>query len=423
MPGRRQSVKVTFISNYINHHQIPFCEAFYGKLGANFVFIQTEPMEEERIRMGWAVDVKAYPYVRLFYEEEEVCRSLIRDCDLLLAGWMEDTSLIAERLDSGRPAIRISERIYREGQWKAVSPRGLAAKWKEHIRYRKKPVYLLCAGAYVASDFALIGAYPGKKFRFGYFPQTRVYTQGGMAADGAGNAKGAGQREGSSPVSGVTLPGSPLALKAQDGPVRLLWAGRLMPLKHPEYVIRLATDLRRRGYDFHISLIGNGEMEEELRGGIARESLESVVGMYGFQPPETVREYMEQSHIYLFTSNHLEGWGAVVNEAMNSGCAVVGSAQAGAVPTLIRQGENGMMYHRGRYEEFRDAVYYLMEHEEERRRMGQRAYETILGEWNAEIAVTRCLDFHRRWEQGTIGGPKEGPFSPAPVIWPERRWG
>ena len=111
MPGRRQSVKVTFISNYINHHQIPFCEAFYGKLGADFVFIQTEPMEEERIRMGWAVDVKAYPYVRLFYEEEEVCRSLIRDCDLLLAGWMEDASLIVERLDSGRPAIRISERF------------------------------------------------------------------------------------------------------------------------------------------------------------------------------------------------------------------------------------------------------------------------------------------------------------------------
>lgn len=411
-------MKVTFISNYINHHQIPFCEAFYERLGPDFTFIQTEPMEEERIRMGWAVDVKTCPYVRLFYEEEEACRRLIEECDLLLAGWMEDASLIAGRLGSGRPAIRISERIYREGQWKAVSPRGLLAKWKEHIRYRKKPVYLLCAGAYVASDFALIGAYPGKRFRFGYFPQTRIYTGEEADKDSGRGAEAAGNR-GSGAGTGAAFSGSPLALKAQEGPVRLLWAGRLMPLKHPEYVIRLAADLRRRGYDFHISLIGNGEMEEELCRRIGQEGLEDAVDMYGFQPPGKVREYMEKSHIYLFTSNHLEGWGAVVNEAMNSGCAVVGSAQAGAVPTLIRHRENGMIYHHGRYEEFRDAVCYLMDHGEERRRMGQQAYETIRGEWNAQNAVKRCLDFYQRWERGEGGGPQEGPFSPAPVIWPE----
>ena len=117
--------------------------------------------------------------MHLLYEEPEVCRGLIEDCDLLLAGWMEQEELIAGRLGSGKPAIRISERIYREGQWKAVSPRGLAHKYREHIRYRNKPVYLLCAGAYVASDFSLIHAYPGKRFRFGYFPETDVYKRQG----------------------------------------------------------------------------------------------------------------------------------------------------------------------------------------------------------------------------------------------------
>lgn len=155
-------MKLTFISNYINHHQIPFCNCFYQELREDFSFIQTEPMEEERVRMGWAVDAHAIPYVHLLYEEEEICRRLIDDCDLLLAGWMEKEELISARLGSGKPAIRISERIYREGQWKAVSPKGLIHKYKEHIRYRNKPVYLLCAGAYVASDFTLIHAYPGK---------------------------------------------------------------------------------------------------------------------------------------------------------------------------------------------------------------------------------------------------------------------
>ena len=48
---------------------------------------------------------------------------------------------------------------------------------QEHIRYRKQNVYLLCAGAYTASDFHMIGAYPGKMFRWGYFPETRIYSR------------------------------------------------------------------------------------------------------------------------------------------------------------------------------------------------------------------------------------------------------
>ena len=42
-----------FVSNYLNHHQIPFCNAMYRLLKEQFLFIQTQAMEEERIRMGW----------------------------------------------------------------------------------------------------------------------------------------------------------------------------------------------------------------------------------------------------------------------------------------------------------------------------------------------------------------------------------
>ncbi len=379
-------MKTTFVSNYINHHQIPFCDALYRRLGEDFTFIQTEPMEEERARMGWGEGLTSLPYVKLLYEEEELCRDRINGCDLLLAGWMEDPELIYERLESGRPALRISERIYREGQWKAVSPRGLAAKYREHIRYRNRPVYLLCAGAYVASDFSLIHAYPGKMLRFGYFPE----------------AKEPGRQE----------------KKPKDGPVRLLWAGRLMELKHPEFALRLAADLRREGFDFRLKLIGGGELEEKLGEQLRREELSEWVEMTGFLSPAGVRRAMEESHIFLFTSNHLEGWGAVVNEAMNSRCAVVASGEAGAVPYLIRHGENGMIYHRDRYEEFFRAVRYLMEHEKERERMGEKACQTILTEWNADTAAERCLSLYEGWKTGNISLPMDGPLSPAPVIRP-----
>lgn len=244
----------------------------------------------------------------------------------------------------------------------------------------------------MASDFSLIHAYPGKRFRFGYFPETRHY-------DGKG----------------------PEERKAEDGPVQIVWAGRMMPLKHPEFVVRLAEDLREKGLDYRIHFIGSGELEAQLKGEIEQKGLSDRVILYGFLEPGEVRKKMEESHIHLFTSNHLEGWGAVVNEAMNSGCAVVANSEPGAVPYLIENRVNGMIYREGSYEQFREAVVYLMEHEEERRQMGRRAYDTICSLWNAENAAAQCLRFYENWQKGRVEPPAEGPFSIAPVIWPGRR--
>ena len=111
----------------------------------------------------------------------------------------------------------------------------------------------------------------------------------------------------------------------------------------------------------------------------------------------------------------------MVNEAMNSGCAVVANSEPGAVPYLIENRVNGMIYREGSYEQFREAVVYLMEHEEERRQMGRRAYDTICSLWNAENAASQCMRFYENWQKGRVEPPAEGPFSIAPVIWPGRR--
>ena len=71
-----QPLQFVFVSNYLNHHQIPFCDAMYRLLGGSFVFVQTERVEEERIRMGWRENNEK-PYLKLYYEEPEQCRRLI----------------------------------------------------------------------------------------------------------------------------------------------------------------------------------------------------------------------------------------------------------------------------------------------------------------------------------------------------------
>lgn len=379
---------ITFVSNYINHHQLPFSDALYEKLGKDYCFIQTMPMEAERIAMGWGLDVTKIPYVKCLYEDEYECRKKIAESDVVLFGWTERADIEKDRLESGKLTIRISERIYREGQWKAISPRGLIAKYKEHIKYRNKAVYLLCAGAYTASDFHLIGAYPDKMFKWGYFPKTRTYS------------------------------GEVFERMKKEGPLQLVWAGRFIPLKHPEYVVRLAEALKERGYEFGIHMIGGGEMEEDIRQQTERSGLSDHFTFYGYTEPERVRDIMEKCHIHLFTSNHLEGWGAVVNEGMNSGCVEVVNAQVGAAPYLIEHGVNGLIFPNNSYEEMEKLVIDLFENWEERKHMGYSAYKTIVDEWNAEHAVDELLRFAKCLAQGRVIPAKSGPLSPAPVISP-----
>lgn len=379
-------MKLTFISNYINHHQIPFSNALYERIGEDYCFIQTMPMEKERVAMGWQVDIGQLPYVKCLYTEEFECRKKIAESDVVLLGWTEREDIEQERLASGKITIRISERIYREGQWKAVSPRGLLAKYKAHIRYRNEKVYLLCAGAYTASDFHLIGAYPDKMFRWGYFPETRTY------------------------------PEEVFSSMKKDGPLQIVWAGRFIPLKHPEYVVRLAKCLRGKGYEFKVHMLGSGELEKEIRQQVEDSGLSAYFIFYGYQEPAKVRDVMEQCHIHLFTSNHLEGWGAVVNEGMNSGCVEVVNAQVGAAPYLIEHGVNGFLYPDNSYEKMEKLVLELFENWGTYKGIGKAAYQTIIREWNAEHAAEELLRFATDLMDGRVVAASSGPLSPAPVI-------
>ena len=45
-------MKVAFFSNFLNHHQLPLCNAFLEIPGVIFKFVATTPVPEERINLG-----------------------------------------------------------------------------------------------------------------------------------------------------------------------------------------------------------------------------------------------------------------------------------------------------------------------------------------------------------------------------------
>lgn len=379
-----------FVSNYINHHQIPFCQAMYEKLQGSFVFIQTQPMEQERVSMGWQNQVDL-PYIKYYYEEPGLVQNLIDTCPVVLFGGVDEECYIQNRLQAGKPAIRYSERLYKEGQWKAVSPRGLMKKYKDHTRYRKSPVWLLCSGAYVPSDFHIVRAYPDKMLKWGYFPQTKEYDVDKLMAD--------------------------------KKPTTILWAARFLDWKHPETALKCAHYLKEKGIPFQMRIVGDGGERPLVERLMKDYDLFDCVTLLGYQNPEKVRELMEETKIYLATSDRKEGWGAVINEAMNSGCAVVANHMMGAAPYLIENGKNGFLYEDGKLKQLFELVEGLLKDDELAEKIGRQAIHTIVEEWNADVAARRLLSFcegkgllENRDSTDVYTVPKEGPCSKAEVI-------
>ena len=412
------SLTVTFVSNYINHHQIPFCEALRKQLGSGFVFVQMEDMEEERRRMGWEDRSLELDWVIRWKENRREAEREIESCDLLLAGWVpEIQELLAKRLRVHRPVFQISERIYKDGQWKAISPRGLISKYQAFTRYRREPYFLLCAGAYVASDYHLVGAFPDKMYRWGYFPPLEVYEEGKP----------------------------PIRHRGGKDAAQLVWAGRFVGFKHVEQVLFLADRLQRdrRNFVLHIlgdAGIGNEKAAEEAHRYVTEHGLEDAVVFHGFCTPEAVRDVMESSDIFVFTSDHGEGWGAVLNEAMNSGCAPVANAQAGAVPYLVQNGVNGYIYADGDFEDLVAKTERLIDDTQLCERFAATSWRAVAACWNAEVAAKRflafgekALDYCEERRRRLAGGvrrenlnmealneelPVEGPMSLAPILRP-----
>lgn len=63
--------------------------------------------------------------------------------------------------------------------------------------------------------------------------------------------------------------------------------------------------------------------------------------------------------------------GAVLNESMNSGCAVIASDAIGSVPFLIKNGVNGIIYKDGNQKDLSQVLMELLDNPEKRKKQSR----------------------------------------------------
>ena len=378
-------MKITFITNYMTHHQLPFANALYGLIGDDFTFIETNNMDEERMNMGWSIDKSKYPYIHSF--ENSIYDEIIEQGEVVILGGTHQVYL-GKRLDNKKLTFRYYERLYKTGQLKAYIPSSYKRNVIEHTNRKEDPVYLLCAGAYVASDFSIFGAYPEKMLKWGYFPEFEEQDVDKL-------------------------------LEEKDCK-EILWTGRMIDWKQPLMPLKAMNILKKQGVEAHLTMIGDGPYRSKVEEYIISHNLSDSVKVLDFMSPENVREYMKKSLVYLMTSNMQEGWGAVVNEAMNCGCAVVASYGAGSVPYLINDGTNGIVFDYKSHKSLATCIKKLLEDVQMAKVLGSEAYKTISNEWNPGEAADRFVKLCRNLLEGNLVMEDNGPLSKAYNIKPSK---
>lgn len=376
-------MNITFISNYFNHHQSSLSRELHRLSGSGFRFVETKHMREERKLLGYGLKEIPTYVVNVEDVHKGILSRVLDETDLLICGSVPE-GMVNSYVKKGKPVFRYSERPLKHGvELRKFVPRFV--RWHKK-NPRGKPIYLLAASAYATGDYAKFGLFRNRSYKWGYFPATSSYEWG--------------------------------VLQQGKEKRKILWAGRLLPWKHPDDAICLAKLLKNAGYDFSLDIIGIGGMEESLKQMISENNLSDSVHLLGAMKPHEVRAHMEKAGIFLFTSDRQEGWGAVLNESMNSGCAVVASHAIGAVPFLLKNGENGLVYRSGDVDMLYKKVAFLLDHPGEQAKLGQAAYRTIVDEWNAEVAAERFVNL----AQHILNGEKypdlyqSGPCSRAEII-------
>ena len=356
---------IAFVTNVINAHQSFLADEFWRLTDGHYTYIELrEPPESLKYKNSTAFDVYSKPYLLQAWRSEEnrsKAMEICKNVDVLISGG--DACVLpyeSERLKLGKLTFEPAERQLKRGLLNAFSPVALAYR-KMYRTCGHDNLYKLCASAYMANDMYLLHPFfRGKCYKWGYFTQ----------------------------VPDLNID-EVISKRRKNRHIKILCVARLINWKRIDMPIRMASVLKRAGYDFELSIVGEGEMKPKLEQLTDKLKVTDCVHFLGLLRNEEVYELMREHDIFTFTSNKQEGWGAVLNEAMSNGCACVASDLIGATPFLIKDRINGYQFKTGDVTDLANKVKNLIDSQELREKIQRNSYQTMKDTWNPRVAAER----------------------------------
>ena len=141
--------------------------------------------------------------------------------------------------------------------------------------------------------------------------------------------------------------------KAERQPFRFVSAGNLIPMKGFDMLLEALAEVRHRGLDAALTILGRGPLEDALRARARELGLEEQVYLPGFVPRETMAELYREADAFVLASR-AETFGVVYIEAMAAGLPVIATDCGG--PADFIRADNGLLIPVGDEKALADAM-------------------------------------------------------------------
>jgi colanic acid/amylovoran biosynthesis glycosyltransferase len=173
----------------------------------------------------------------------------------------------------------------------------------------------------------------------------------------------------------------PEAARPADEVTRILTVGRLDNMKGIPVLIEAMAELRRRGAQVELTVVGDGPDRDHLQRLAERAGVGGYIAWPGSVGQDAIRAHYHAADIFCLPS-FAEGVPVVLMEAMSTGLPVVANHITG-IPELVVNEVNGLLVRPGRTDLLVAALETLVDDAELRSRLGRAGREKVLREFES----------------------------------------
>ena len=195
----------------------------------------------------------------------------------------------------------------------------------------------------------------------------------------------------------------PLPLFNAEGSAVVGMVARLDLQKGFEYLLQAARELCKTFHGLKIVIVGEGPDREAIEEMIEQYGLQSNVVLAGQQ--SNMPAVYAAMDIFVLPSLN-EGLPMTVLEAMAASKPVI-ATRVGAIPSLIKDGENGLLVAPKDSEGLRNTIASLLDDPERRRRMGDQAHAWVSRNYTSEAMALK----YREMYDDVLGKPASSAIS------------
>ncbi|MEK6949729.1 MAG: glycosyltransferase family 4 protein [Nanoarchaeota archaeon] len=178
----------------------------------------------------------------------------------------------------------------------------------------------------------------------------------------------------------------------------LLFVGRLSDQKGLQYLIDALPEIVKKEPAAKLLIIGEGPYKLELEKEISENKAENYVEFLGSLPASDVAKYHNYADIFILPSlankTGTEALGLALMEAMSSGCAVIGT-NVGGIPSLIKNGYNGILVPQKDSKELAGAIIAFLKNRKKAEIMGQNASNFIRRNYSWDKIGKEFIDIYK----------------------------